>query len=279
MKIFISWSGPGSKSHTLAIAFHEWLPNVFQTIETFMSSDTLVAGERWQGGLSKTLEQSDFGIACLTPKSYHADWILFECGALAKKVDIARVVPVLCDVTGQMMSNHPLTMFNYVVLDEQGMKKLVESINANLPEHRLSKEKLEAAFKMWWPVFRDEHLKKVHTAKDEGTLRKAFDIEASMEEVLSILRSLARRPPYYSYDLGDLGNQAILNALLTVPTDTGSLIPSDDPEAAARVRLRFRNSLMHTYPFRPVASAGDGDAVPEKKGDAVEKKKKPPTSE
>jgi len=33
--------------------------------------------------LSKILEECDFGIACLTPKHLHADWILFECGALA----------------------------------------------------------------------------------------------------------------------------------------------------------------------------------------------------
>lgn len=222
MKVFISWSGVGSKSHALALAFHEWLPNVFQTIETFMSADTLVAGERWQSGLSKNLEQCDFGIACLTPKSYRANWVLFECGALAKKVDLARVVPVLYEVTGQMMSNHPLTMFGYVSLNEKGTKKLLESLNNSLPAHQLAKEKLDSAFRMWWPEFRDVHMKKVADASDEGSVRKAFELETSIEEMLSILRSLARRS---SGELPPLMGQNYENRLMAYANDMAALAP------------------------------------------------------
>jgi hypothetical protein len=191
MNVFISWSGAGSKSHTLALAFHDWLPNVFQTIETFMSSDTLVAGERWQGGLSKALEECDFGIACLTPTHYHANWILFECGALAKKVDRSRVVPVLCNVTEQMMAGHPLTMFNYVNLGEEGVWRLLESINTALGKPLLPKEKLTAAFEKWWPDFED-HIKRIEAASDEDPPKK-FNMESAVEEILSVVRSLSRR--------------------------------------------------------------------------------------
>lgn len=55
--------------------------------------------------------------------------------------------------------------FNYVTVDEKGLRKLVESININLPAHQLSKEKSDSAFKMWWPIFRDEHLRKIRAVR------------------------------------------------------------------------------------------------------------------
>jgi hypothetical protein len=276
VKIFISWSGAGSKSHTLATAFHDWLPNVFQTIETFMSSDTLVAGERWQGGLSKALEECDFGIACLTPKSYHANWILFECGALAKKVDLARVVPVLCDVTNQMMSGHPLTMFNNVNLDEKGIRKLVEAINISLTEHKLSKEKLDAAFEKWWPDFQ-AHLKNVKAAADEEP-REKFELEPAIEEILALLRSLSRRPMLPTPTLNVIPNALAGNQPLLLQPG-GPFASPKSGITLENFQALYKDGKFHVMEKgRPVADAGrDTEANPPPKQDDTIDKKKPPT--
>jgi hypothetical protein len=191
MKVFVSWSGEGSQSHALAEAFDNWLPSVLQTVQTFVSSAALEAGERWQSGLGKVLEECDFGIACLTPDSLHSDWILFECGALAKRVERARVIPVLCGLREPDMTRHPLTMFNYVKLDEPGVRKVVETINANATDHKLPKDKLDQVFEKWWPDF-EAHINRIEETPGSVT-KKVFDLEGSIEVMLSLMRSISRR--------------------------------------------------------------------------------------
>lgn len=85
MKVFISWSGARSKA--VASKLREWLPDVIQNIEPWMSRHDIKAGERWDKELSGELNDSKFGIICLTSDNYDAPWILFEAGALSKTID------------------------------------------------------------------------------------------------------------------------------------------------------------------------------------------------
>ena len=64
MKVFISWSGERSKQ--VAVAIREWLPMILQYVEPWMSEADISAGDRWSVELSKQLEESGFGIICLT---------------------------------------------------------------------------------------------------------------------------------------------------------------------------------------------------------------------
>ena len=89
------------------------------------------------------------------------------------------------------LSRHPLTMFNYVKLGKSGVRKVFEGVNANLPEHKLAKERLDPIFEKWWPDF-ENHLQKVKSATDEQK-RNAFDMEAAVEEMLHLLRSISKR--------------------------------------------------------------------------------------
>lgn len=263
MKLFISWSGTNSKSHAVAKALHDWLPNVFQMVETFMSSDTLVAGERWRDGLSDSLEQCDFGIACLTPKSLNSSWVLFECGALAKKVDRSRVVPVLHEVGEQMLSNHPLTMFNYVHLEEAGIKKLVQSINSSLP-NPLPRDRLESAFAAWWPKFSSKHLDEINSTNDDTPPASEFNLEASIEEILTLLRSLSRARSEIHYFQGDdVSDKGMVNALLKYRLQsTPNLID------AARVILS-RNALAESH-ANTAGSPQSGETSPPDKNEPLD---------
>ena len=96
MKVFISWSG--NKSHKVAMIFREWLPSVIQSLEPYVSSEDIDKGARWSSDIAKELEDSTFGILCVTKDNLHAPWLSFEAGALSKTMDKSFVTPFLFDI-------------------------------------------------------------------------------------------------------------------------------------------------------------------------------------
>ena len=55
-------------------------------------------GSQWFHELGKVLDESSFGILCLTRQNLGAPWVLYEAGALGKHFGQARVVPLLIDL-------------------------------------------------------------------------------------------------------------------------------------------------------------------------------------
>jgi hypothetical protein len=70
MKVFISWSG--EMSHKVANVLRDWLPYVIQAVDPFVSSGDINKGERWGDVLAEELEDTEFGIICLTPYNVKA---------------------------------------------------------------------------------------------------------------------------------------------------------------------------------------------------------------
>lgn len=95
-KVFLSWSGDASRA--VAEALYTWLPVMLQRVKPFISSEDLRKGGRWNAELAVELEQTNFGIICLTPSNLNAPWILFEAGALSKVVEESQVAPLLVGV-------------------------------------------------------------------------------------------------------------------------------------------------------------------------------------
>jgi hypothetical protein len=125
MKVFVSWSG--EKSKATAEALREWLPNVIQAIEPWMSAEDIDKGARWASDLASQLESIQFGVLCLTSDCIASPWILFEAGALSKTLDKARVCPYLFDISPADLAG-PLIQFNAAKADKDDTRKLINAL-------------------------------------------------------------------------------------------------------------------------------------------------------
>jgi hypothetical protein len=59
MKVFLSWSG--ERSRAIAEALREWIPNVIQAVQPWMSAEDIDKGLRWISEVAIELEQTRFG--------------------------------------------------------------------------------------------------------------------------------------------------------------------------------------------------------------------------
>lgn len=149
MKVFISWSGDVGKAAARAIG--QSISDVFTGVEPWISAVNIQAGQEWFAELMEALEDSRFGIACVTKRSLSAPWIMFESGALSAKFGSPKLVPLMLDCVAKDLVD-PLARFNGVLFDEDSMRGLFASINASVGAP-LAPKALSAAFKDVWPAF------------------------------------------------------------------------------------------------------------------------------
>lgn len=183
MKVFISWSG--DRSQQMAKALREWFPLVLHYIQPWLSQDDIRAGDRWGVEVARELNESNFGVICITRENINSPWLLFEAGALAKSMEDGRVVPLLLDLDFQEISG-PLAQFQAKKLDSVGLRELVLSINAQasgpLPEARI-----EALFEPLWPKI-DGMVSAIPTHVAEKNPKRSQD--EILEELVTSVRSM-----------------------------------------------------------------------------------------
>lgn len=195
MEVFISWSGDRSK--IVAEIFREWLPNVIQTLNPWISCSDIDKGSRWHLDISKKLEKANFGIICLTPENLKAPWLLFEAGALSKFIDETKICPVLLGLKDSDIE-WPLAQFQSTKLNKSDLLKLIKSLNEELENDKLSESQLEEAFNKWWPDL-DEKLKAIPSTTDDAKEKRSE--REMIEEILTSVRSIEMRPSHRSKNL------------------------------------------------------------------------------
>lgn len=197
MKIFLSWSG--ELSHKTAIIFRDWLPSVIQSIVPYVSSEDIDKGARWSTDIAKELDNSTFGILCVTKENVHAPWLTFEAGALSKTMEKAAVSPFLFDIKRSEVSG-PILQFQSTIFERDDIKKLVASLNRACGAEVLSDDRLEKAFQVWYPTLEtqlNELLQSppsISLASEEEPIESSSDI---LEEILDLTRNnqkLLRNP-------------------------------------------------------------------------------------
>lgn len=232
MKVFISWSG--EVSHKTAKALRDWLPSVIQSITPYVSSEDIDKGARWSSDIASELDESSFGVLCVTPDNIDAPWLNFEAGALGKSVDKSRVCPFLfrikrSDVTG------PILQYQSTIHDKDDVFKLLKAINDACEENGIEETRLEKTFEVWWPKL-DEELEAIESSPENTSENGEPQEEISgyvsrvLEEVLDISRT----------------NQKLLR-------DPGTLLPLDYFDHILReTSPRNRNRMHHEKDFPDV---------------------------
>lgn len=186
MKIFISWSGDRSKA--LATALKDWLPTVLQYVQPWMSSSDINSGERWSNEIAKQLQETNFGILCVTKENLEAPWLLFEAGALAKSMQDGRVIPLRLDVDVSDITG-PLQQFHSEKADSEGVKKLLASLNASWTSP-IADEILQNVFDPMWAVLE----KKIEAIpQSEVAHKKSRSTPEVLEDLVSNVRNMEMR--------------------------------------------------------------------------------------
>jgi len=133
------------------MVFRDWLPSVIQEITPFVSSEDIDKGDRWNIVIAKELENSAFGILCVTKENISAPWLMFEAGALSKTVGKSSVSPFLFDIQRSEV-DEPILQFQSTIFEKNDIKKLVKTLNEACGKNSLSEERLMKAFDVWYPT-------------------------------------------------------------------------------------------------------------------------------
>ena len=239
MKIFVSWSG--SASREAAELIKQWLPNVIQEADVWVSSQDIGKGEKWSASLWASLAEIEFGILMVTRDNCTAPWIMFEAGALSKSVK-ARVIPVLCGIDRLDIANTPLSQFQNALVVKDDMWQVLVAVNSTCPRP-LEDARLRATFDKWWPDFESqfEAIKfpeQSPTAKTTGgkaDSARLDKIENVLEGIMSSLQRMMSRsrpnsevapvppPPHYVQVTGADGRRYVQD------TVTGRMMPLKRP--------------------------------------------------
>ena len=186
MRIFISWSGEPSRS--VACALRDWLPLVAHHTRPWMSDDEIRSGTRWNDAIARALNETDFGIVCVTRENQHRPWLTFEAGALAKRLETARVVPLCVDIAPAEITG-PLEAFQGCDLDEHGLRRLVHDISS-AREYPLSNDQVDKLFNALWPELQRKVEGVRRTAPEREPVRRSN--EDMLEELVERVRGIER---------------------------------------------------------------------------------------
>jgi arsenate reductase-like glutaredoxin family protein len=173
MKIFLSWSG--TKSKLIAESLKDWLEQVIQSTEPWIST-SIEKGKKWSKEISDKLEESKIGIICITKDNLNAPWILFEAGAISKSSD-SYVCTFLTDISSPSEIVGPLSSFQHTKFSKDDMLKLCKTINNRIKESKggkpLNEKALEEVFDIFYPKLEDK-INEIFSSTEESDETQQF---------------------------------------------------------------------------------------------------------
>ncbi len=126
----------------------------------------------------------------MTKENINAPWLTFEAGALSKTMDKSFVSPFLFDIKRSEVDG-PILQFQSTTFQKDDIKKLIKSLNKACGQEKLTDERLEKAFGVWYPTLEDE-LNKVKKAVSEPTSQEGKKEENVSGEILEEILDLSR---------------------------------------------------------------------------------------
>lgn len=204
MKIFLSWSGQTSRA--FAHKMQEFFGQVLPWAEIYLSDDEIESGERWLTNINAALEDSSYGVIFVTNENKVAPWVLFEAGALSKRIAESRVVPLLCDVDDIDLTGNPLSQFQYRKVNRQDIERLVKDMNSK-GDVTVPWDRLINTFNKFWPDYepqitclQEESAKRQkEAAAGSGKAKQTSKVDVeqlhdSLNEILRAVRAYPRVP-------------------------------------------------------------------------------------
>ncbi len=190
MKVFISWSG--TRSRETAKLLREWLPQILNEVEPWVSDDDLNVGGNWSGEIIHNLNEAVFGIICVTPGNRRKEWLNFEAGAISKSVGdrINRVAPFLIGFDQKSDLTGPLARFQAIQPTKDEMCKLLLSLNTTLTSPR-ALAAVDKALDVWWPDFETRYTIIEQSITNQPHSRRSDSDK--IDELLQGVRSLTRK--------------------------------------------------------------------------------------
>lgn len=148
MKVFISWS---KNSRGAGKAVSDAISEIFAPVVTSFISQDIRAGSRALEEIDEALDDTDFGIVCLTPSNQTEQWINYEAGALSRQVGDKRkrMGVLLIGFESVDEVNSPLNIFQCKMADLEGFTDLMVSLNELEP--KINEETLRKRIASAWP--------------------------------------------------------------------------------------------------------------------------------
>ncbi|HHG3227861.1 TPA: hypothetical protein ACPVYE_004453 [Vibrio parahaemolyticus] len=166
------------------------MPSVIQSIEPYVSSEDIDKGARWSTDIAKELEDSTYGILCVTQENMNAPWLTFEAGALSKTMDKSLVSPFLFDIKRSEVHG-PILQFQSTIFEKEDIRKLVIGLNKASDQETLTDERLNKAFDVWYPTLEAE-LNKLKGLTGTSDVKEPTPVESNNSEILEEILDLSR---------------------------------------------------------------------------------------
>lgn len=133
------------------------------------------------------LQDSKYGIVCLTPENVLAPWIHFEAGALSKTLD-SRVSALMINVVTSEIQG-PLSRFQATKLDKDDFYKLLTSIN-EASDNPIGDKVLQKSFDAIWDKMYENIVRIIEesVSRGENVSQNNEEKNAVLEELLQLMR-------------------------------------------------------------------------------------------
>lgn len=183
--VFISWSG--ARSRAVAEAIHQWLSDLFDNVEPWMSDREIASGSRGLDEIHHALARTACCIVVVTAQNQNSAWINYEAGAASRALgSSAKVIPYLVGFASPAEIDGPLSQFQARLATMEGTSALVDTL-ADLAH--VSRSIARRRFERFWPTLGSAVQAAVQLAVDQPVRRSEREL---LLEVVEHLRALGR---------------------------------------------------------------------------------------
>jgi TIR domain len=258
VKLFLSWSGDSSRK--IAEIFKDWLFPFSNELDIFFTPDGIEAGKRWTNELSQKLQDCEIGIFVYTRQNLDSLWMAFEAGALSKRIDTGRVIPLIFGEP-ELKLKQPLAQFQAKRFSERGIFETLEAVN-NCLSSKKTKEELTSLLKFTWATL-DEKVTQVLEIESDSEMPLDSNDRIDVSEILNNLYSLIRTSPVYSTDFAkDISE--LVEQIKTTNRGSYLFIDGEKPAFAALIAATMRaKRYIRSTRFSPMPISGNQDAYGE----------------